>query len=101
MTAAALEVLPDTGFRYCVDDGDAAYVGIARRGSGSRTGFRALKAQESDALSSKTAAPYRAPQHRNSASHRGFWQSQTFRFPLSHATRGERTCARCASLQSS
>ena len=44
------------------NNGETAYVGIARRGAASRTGFRALKSGESENLSGSTAEPNRAPQ---------------------------------------
>ena len=47
------------------NNGETAFVGIARRGASARTGFRALKPGESETLLGTTPGPYRAPQHMN------------------------------------
>ena len=53
------------------NNGETAYVGIARRGAASRTGFRALTSLETDDLAGNASAPGRIPQQKNATGRPG------------------------------
>ncbi len=67
--------------RIQLPNNEPAYVGIARRGAASRTGFQALKPAESEGLSSHASLPYRPP---SPAVARGRTDSGSFRASRYH-----------------